>query len=60
MRSLAMNEYDLNASLRKSIARRDAYDKGERIVMWICAVIVVAVSAWKLYHLVAVKLAGIL
>jgi hypothetical protein len=53
-----MEQYDLNASLRKSIARRDAYDKGERIVMWACAAIIVAVIAYKAYQAIAARLAG--
>jgi hypothetical protein len=53
-----MDQYDLNASLRKSIARKDAYDRCERFVMWACAAIIVAVIAWKAYQAIAVRIAG--
>ena len=45
-----MTECRITDELRRSIARRDRYDRGERVVLWICAAIVFATFAWKAYQ----------
>lgn len=54
------NEYHMTAELRKRLAHRNRYDNGERLVLWICATIVVATIGWKAYQAAATYLAGVI